>query len=165
MIPLPTKSQVDAVSRHAITAAGVAITIFGLQAKGVSMENVTALINSLGETVNTLVQLIAAAGVMYGAIQASRSASPTNQIAQVQAIATGPSSPVSVDAQKALITATSAVAMDKSIPKSDEAKDALVAATISLPEVQTIITDKQTAAASSSPSVVAAPSEPKVASK
>ncbi len=81
---LPTPAQVNAASRHLITAAGVAVTIFGLQAKGVSMESVTNLINSLGGTINTLVQLAAAVGVIYGGVQAARSASPANQIEQVK---------------------------------------------------------------------------------
>lgn len=108
---LPTPAQVNAASRHLITAAGVAVTIFGLQAKGVSMESVTAVINGLGNTINTLIQLVAAVGVIYGGIQAARSASPTAQIASVQQIAT--------NAQ----------------PASQEAKAALLDATASLPEV------------------------------
>lgn len=135
MIPLPTKAQVDAASRHVITAAGVAVTIFGLQAKGVSMDNVTTLINSLGSTVNTLVQLIAAAGVLYGAVKAAHSASPSSQVANVQALA--------VDAKQ---------------PEAESAKQALIAATISLPEVQTIVTDQKTADAAPSESVVASDS-------
>lgn len=77
------------------------------------------------------------------------------QINSVRAIATGPASDIAVSAQTALIQATSAVAQDKAIPKSEEAKNTLVAATIALPEVQTIITDKKTADASPSSSVVA----------
>lgn len=152
----PSKAQIDAVSRHAITAAGIAFTIFGLQAKGITLDSVVTLIKSLGDTANTVVQLVAAIATVYGGIKAFSKSSPASQVAQVQEIATGPASAVSVDAQKALITATSAVAMDKSIPKSDEAKDALVAATIALPEVQTIITDKKTSEASTSPSVIPA---------
>jgi len=128
---LPTKAQIDAASRHAITAAGVAVTIFGLQAKGISMENVTVLINSLGSTVNTLVQLVAAAGVFYGAVRAANSASPTNQIASVKAIATDAGSPV-----------------------SDEAKKTLIAATVSLDEVQGIVADPATAHSIPSPAVM-----------
>jgi hypothetical protein len=78
------------------------------------------------------------------------------QIASVQSIATGPSSSIAVSAQKALLQATSAIASDKSIPTSEDAKNTLIAATIALPEVQTIITDKKTADASSSSSVVSA---------
>jgi len=142
---LPTKGQIDAASRHAITAAGVAVTIFGLQAKGVSMEQVTALISSLGETVNTLVQVIGAAGVLYGAVKAANSASPTNRIADVRAIATGSASAVAVDAQKALIEATSAVAQDKTTPASTEAKAALLDAVAAQVEVvgQINVTDQR----------------------
>lgn len=78
------------------------------------------------------------------------------QIQDVRNIAVGPSGAVAISAQKALIEATSAVAQDKTIPKSDDAKDALIAATIGLDEVQTIVTDKKTADASPSGSVVAA---------
>jgi hypothetical protein len=154
---LPTKGQVDAASRHAITAAGVAVTIFGLQAKGVSMEQVTALISSLGETVNTILQVVAAAGVLYGGIKAANSASPTNRIADVRNLATGAASADAVAAQSALIEATAAVAQDHSIPASVDAKNTLIAATIALPEVQTIVTDKKTADASPSPSVISVP--------
>jgi hypothetical protein len=153
---LPTKSEVDAATRHVGTAIGVAITIFGLQAKGVNMDAVKVAIESMGATVNALIQLIGAIGVVYGGIQALRSASPTNQIAQVQAIAIGPSSSAAISAQKVLIEATSAIAQDPSIPASVEAKNTLIAATIALPEVQTIVTDAKTAAASPSPSVVPA---------
>lgn len=153
---LPTKAQVDAASRHAITAAGVAVTIFGLQAKGVSMDNVKSLIESLGNTANTIIQLIAAAGVLYGAMKAANSASPTNQIANTAAIASDPTLPQAADAQAALVKATAAIASNNILEKSDEAKQTLIAATIALPEVQTIVTDKKTADASPSESVVAA---------
>lgn len=130
---LPTKAQIDAASRHAITAAGVAVTIFGLQAKGVDMNNVKALIESFGNTANTVVQLLGAIAVVYGGLKAANSASPTSQIASVHAIAA-----------------------DKSQPATEDAKQALIAATISLPEVQAIVTDKATAAAAPSESVVPA---------
>lgn len=130
---LPTKSQVDAASRHAISIAGTAIVIFGLQAKGVSVEQVTAAINALGSGVNSLVVVLAAIAPIYASIKASHSASPTSQVASVQAIAKDPTQPV-----------------------AEDAKQALIAATISLPEVQTIVADKATAAAAPSESVVAA---------
>jgi hypothetical protein len=82
---LPTKAQVDAASRHVITAAGVAVTIFGLQAKGVSMDQVTAVIKSLGDTVNTVLQLVAAIGLLYGGVVAAKSASKENQAKAVAA--------------------------------------------------------------------------------
>lgn len=132
---LPTKPQVDAASRHVITAVGVAVTIFGLQAKGVDMNNVKALIESLGNTINTLIQLVAAAGVLYGAVKAANSASPANQGASLAATATGGASPAAVEAQKAIVSATSAVAADPTIPANIEAKAALLDATAALPEV------------------------------
>ncbi len=154
---LPTKGMVDAAKRHVITAVGVAVTIFGLQAKGVSMENATALINALGDTATTLLQVVAAAGVLYGGIKAASTATPANRIADVRNLATGAASEDAVAAQSALIEATAAVAQDKSIPASVDAKNVLIAATIALPEVQTIVTDKKTADASPSPSVVSIP--------
>jgi hypothetical protein len=86
---LPTKAQVDAASRHVITAAGVAVTIFGLQAKGVSMDQVTAVIKSLGDTVNTVLQLVAAIGLLYGGVVAAKSASKENQAKAVAATGRG----------------------------------------------------------------------------
>lgn len=130
---LPTKAQVDAATRHAISIAGTAIVIFGLQAKGVSVEQVTAAINALGSGINSIVLVLAALAPIYAGLRASQSASPTNQVAQVQAIANDPTQPA-----------------------AQGAKQALIAATISLPEVQTIVADKETAAAAPSESVVAA---------
>jgi hypothetical protein len=157
---LPTKLQVDSASRHAISIAGTAIAIFGLEARGVTSEQVTAVIQSLGSLVNDTVILIGAVAPFYALLKAAHSASPASQVAAVQSIATGPASPVAESAQKALIDATSAVAQDTTIPKSDEAKNTLIAATIALPSVQTIITDQKTADASPSPSVVATSNEP-----
>jgi len=105
---LPTKAQVDAASRHAITIAGTAIAIFGLQAKGVSIDQVKAAIEALGSTVNSLVVLLAALGPVYAAVQASRSASPTAQVQQVQQIAaTQPE--LAKDAKVALLDATASL--------------------------------------------------------
>lgn len=152
---LPTKAQVDAASRHIITAVGVAVTIFGLQAKGVNMDQVKVVIESMGATVNTIIQLLAAAGVVYGGIQASRSASPTSQIASVREIATGPASAQAVDAQKALVEATAAVAADPTIPTSKEAKVALLDAVAAQPEVvgDIKVTDPDLATATTSPQI------------
>lgn len=155
---LPTRAQVDAAKQHVITAVGVAVTIFGLQAKGVSMDQVKAVIEGLGDTANTLIQLVAAVGVLYGGIKAMNSASPTNQIAAVKDIATGPASPAASDAQKVLIEGVSAIAQDKSIPTNKDAKVALLDATAALPEVvgDINVTDKSLELATSSPQVKAA---------
>lgn len=129
----PTRAQVDAASRHAITIAGTAIAIFGLQAKGIKPEQVTAAITALGSGVNDVVVLIAALAPVYAGLKALLSASPTNQASSLVTTATGPASPAATDA-----------------------KQALIAATIALPEVQTIVTDKATADAAPSQSVVEA---------
>ena len=76
---LPTKAQVDAASRHAITAVGVAVTIFGLQAKGVDIAKVTEVIQALGSTVNNLVVVAGTMAGLYAALKASSTASPTAQ--------------------------------------------------------------------------------------
>lgn len=157
MIPTPTPAQVDAVSRHAITIVATAATIFGLQAKGIDITVITDAIKAMGPVVNDMVVLLTALGPLYAAYKAAHSASPVSQVESVRAIATGPASDISVDAQKALISATGAVAQDKSIPTSQAAVDTLVAATIALPNVQTIVADETTAKNSPSPSVVPAP--------
>lgn len=82
---LPTKAQVDAASRHVITAAGVAITIFGLQAKGVDIAQVTEIIQALGSTVNNLVVVAGTMAGLYAALKASSTASPTAQAKSVAA--------------------------------------------------------------------------------
>jgi hypothetical protein len=151
---LPSRAQVDSASRHAITAVTTAAAIFGLQAKGVDISAIIQLIQAMGPLVNDAVVVATALGPIYAAVKAMISSSQAKQIARVQAMATGPASDVAVDAQKALIGATSAIAQDSAIPKSEDAKNTLIAATIALPQVQTIITDKETARASPSPSVV-----------
>lgn len=155
---LPTKAQVDAASRHAMTAAGVAVAIFGLQAKGISVEQVQGAIRALGDTVNTILILLGAAGGLYASLKAGSSASPTSQIAKVAEIAQDPALPQAEDAQAALVQATSAIAQNKILPKSDEAKNALIAATVALDEVQGIVADRATAAAIPSSQVMSADS-------
>ena len=76
---LPTKAQVGSASRHAITIASTAAVIFGLQAKGVNVQDITATIQALGPFVNDLVTLIGTAGATYAMLKAAHSASPTSQ--------------------------------------------------------------------------------------
>jgi hypothetical protein len=82
---LPTKGQVDAASRHVITAAGVAVTIFGLQAKGVDIAQVTAAIQALGSTVNDVIVVAGTIAGLYAAWKASHTASPIEQAKSVAA--------------------------------------------------------------------------------
>ena len=162
---LPTRPQVDSASRHAISIAGTAFAIFGLQAKGISLDQVKAVITALGNVVNDFIILIGTLAPFYALLKAASSASPTNQGASLTTLATGPASSSAVEAQKALIGATSAVAQDKSIPASQEAANTLVTATIALPQVQGIVTDKATKDAVNNSSVVSIPvdTQPKVA--
>lgn len=130
---LPTKNQVNTGVRYATVAITTAFALLGLQAKGISLDQVKTGIQALGDITNNVVILITLVGGVWAAAKGVNASSPVNQIASVQAIAT-----------------------DKTSPVTTEAKDALVAATISLPQVQTIVTDKVTAEASPSASVVAA---------
>ena len=82
---LPTKAQVDAAARHAITAAGTIIVLLGLQAKGVDVAQITAVIQAAGNSVNDIVVLIGTASAVYAAIKASSTASPTAQAKSVAA--------------------------------------------------------------------------------
>lgn len=88
------------------------------------------------------------------AVVATVTSSQSAQIKTATDIATGSKGAMAEAAQQAIIAGTSAIALDRTIPASNEAKDALIAATIALPQVQTIVTDKQSAAASSNPGVV-----------
>lgn len=82
---LPTQGQVNTAGRYAASIAGTAIAIFGLQAKGISLDQVKALIGALGTVVNDLVILAGAAGTVYAAIKGVAQSSPTNQAAAVAA--------------------------------------------------------------------------------
>jgi hypothetical protein len=82
---VPTKSQVDAASRHAITAAGTIIALLGLQAKGIDVQQVTAAIQALGASVNDIVMLIGAGMTVYASMRASHTASPKSQADAVAA--------------------------------------------------------------------------------
>lgn len=105
---LPTRAQVDSASRHAISIAGTAFAIFGLQAKGVTLDQVKEIIGALGSTVNDIVVLVAALAPIYAMLKAGHSASPTSQIQSVQTIAdTG--GPSQQSAQVAIVNAAASL--------------------------------------------------------
>ena len=143
-MPVPSQDQVMAQLRLIIPALGTIVSAFGVT---------QAQVGSATQIALGMVGPIAYAIVAIWSLVAN---SETSKIKSVQNIATGPASANSVAAQTAIINATSAIAMDTSIPQSQKAANTLVAATIALPQVQTIVTDKATAEASISPSVVAA---------
>lgn len=86
---LPTQNQVNTGIRYATAIAGTAITIFGLQAKGITFDQVKALIQALGDVVNYLVIALTSAGALWASIKGVSSASPASQAASLTASVPG----------------------------------------------------------------------------
>lgn len=82
---LPTQAQVNTAGRYAGMAAGAAIVVLGLQNKGVSLDQVKAIIGAGGTVVNDLVTLIGTILALYTAIRGVSSSSPTGQAASIGA--------------------------------------------------------------------------------
>jgi hypothetical protein len=144
--------------RNVLSGLGVLLGMlgFGATLSPETIQKIIEICQQVGVVVGAIIGLIGIiTPLVMGAIAAFKS-TQGQQIKSVQAIATGEAGPAAESAQTALIEATRAVAQDKSIPKSDEAKDTLINATISLDNVQTIVTDKETAKRTPSQSVVAA---------
>lgn len=76
---LPTQNQVNTGIRYATVAATTAITLLGLQAKGISLDQVKAIINALGDAVNNIVILLGAIAAFYASYKGYSSASPAAQ--------------------------------------------------------------------------------------
>lgn len=82
---LPTRSEINTAGRYAGTAAGVVITLLGLQAKGISLDQVKVVIAALGDVVNSIVILAGAIGPIYLAVRGIMSSSKTGQAAAIGA--------------------------------------------------------------------------------
>ncbi len=82
---LPNRAQVDTAARYAGTIAGTAFAIFGLQAKGITLEQVQAVIAAGGTLVNDIVVMASALTPLYLAFRGVSSSSPTSQAAAVAA--------------------------------------------------------------------------------
>lgn len=82
---LPSQAQVNTAGRYVTAIAGTAFGIFGLQAKGISLDQVKAAINALGTVVNDIVILIGAAGTIYAAVKGVVSSSSNGQAAAIGA--------------------------------------------------------------------------------
>ena len=82
---LPTKDQINTAGRYAGTIAGTAIAIFGLQAKGISVDQVKEVIAAAGTVVNDMIILISAAAPLYAAIRGIMSSSAKGQAAAIGA--------------------------------------------------------------------------------
>ncbi len=158
-----SQNKLNAAIRYAGTSAATVFTIFSVLSL-ISPEQAADLkanMETLKTSIVTGYGALQKMGLILGPVavfllgKAGWDSSTVQAISRkLLGIATGPAGASAIEAQTAAIQVTAAVAMDKTIQKSDEAKNTLVAATIALPEVQTIVTDAKTAAASPSPSVV-----------
>jgi hypothetical protein len=143
-LPVPSQDQVMGQLRAIIPALGTIVS-----ALGVSGATANHYVDLALAMVGPIAYFVVAIWSLIANTQAAK-------IKTVQDIATGPASNAAVDAQHAIINAASAIASDRTIPASQTAANVLVAATAALPQVQTIVTDKRTADASPSPSVIPA---------
>ena len=147
-----------AALRNALSGLGVLLGMLGLGGllSPETIQHIIEVVQQVGVVVGAFIALVGlATPLVMGGIAAFKS-TQKQQIKSVQVIATGEAGPAAESAQTALIEATKAVAQDSSIQKSEEAKDTLINATIALDNVQTIVTDKETAKRTPSESVVAA---------
>lgn len=81
---LPSKGQVDTAGRYATAIVGTAITIFGLQAKGITLDQAKAVIQAAGDTVNQIAILAAAGAALYASVKGVFKSSPTQQAIAVE---------------------------------------------------------------------------------
>lgn len=82
---LPTQAQVNTAGRYVATILGTAIGIFGLQAKGISVDQVQGAIAAAGTVVNDIVILIGTVAPIYAAVRGILSSSKTGQAAAIGA--------------------------------------------------------------------------------
>jgi hypothetical protein len=82
---LPTQAEINTAGRYAGAIAGTAISIFGLQAKGISLDQVKAVIAACGTVINDISILVGAAAPLYLAIRGIMSSSKTSQAAAIGA--------------------------------------------------------------------------------
>jgi hypothetical protein len=82
---LPTTAQINTAGRYVGAVAGTAITIFGLQARGISIDQVKLVIAAAGTVVNDLVILISAMTPVYLAVRGIMTSSKTGQAAAIGA--------------------------------------------------------------------------------
>lgn len=125
---------VIAAIRYFLAALGTLLAGAGFIALSPQqIDKVISLFQQLGTTLTALLTLVGLTAPVVSLIYGMLSATIRQQIGRVKDIA-----------------------QDKSQPLAEDAKQALIAATIAQPSVQTIVTDRQTAADALSESVVAA---------
>lgn len=81
---LPTTDQVNAATRHLISAIGGAVVMFGLSSK-INIETVTTVINQLGSITNSIVLLLGIVTPVIAGYYAQKSAKTENQAASLEA--------------------------------------------------------------------------------
>lgn len=158
MIALPTPQSIKNIAGHIATAAGTAIAIFGLQAKGIDPAKVTAAIIALGDVANNIIIGIGVIGSAYAAYKAAQGSSTPAVVSQSsQAISANPQAvAASLPPETTIELAKATIDM---AANSEAAKHTLLDNIVTLPSVQGVIVDKQTAMATSSPLVTATPSD------
>jgi len=80
---LPTQAQVSTAVRYAGTILGTAIAIFGLEAKGISADQVKVVLADAGTVANDLVVLIGALLPVLAAVKGISTSSATGQAAAI----------------------------------------------------------------------------------
>lgn len=148
---------VMAALRYVLAALAPLLAVVGIVALSPQqIDKIIAVAQQVGTAVGAIGAFLGIViPIIMGAL-GTRSATQTQQIKSVSQIASDPTQAQSAPAQQALVEATSAIAHNNVLAKSDAAKDTLIAATIALDNVQTILTDKETADRQPSESVVAA---------
>ena len=143
-----------AAFRYALAAAAPLVALFGIS--GFTPERINqwvAYAQTFGTAALAVLALLGIVVPVIVGIFGVLSATIKTQIGRVRELANNPQL-ANQAAAKALTAATSELAKSDDVQQSKDAVNALINATIGLDKVQTIITDKATAAASSSPSVV-----------
>lgn len=124
--------------RHLLTAVATAAVVLGFISASDSEQIVSTLI-AIGQAIGQIGGALAIIVPILMGAWSSRSASPTQQIASVQAMADDATSSKSDAAKTALVNATSSIANDPQGTKTVEAKAAILNAAASIPEVEKVV--------------------------
>lgn len=82
---LPTSTQIATGTRYAATMAGTAAVLLGLSSKGVTPDQITAIINSGGALINDIIIMIGAVAALLATYKGVSSSSPVGQAAAIGA--------------------------------------------------------------------------------
>lgn len=142
--------------RYSLTAISPMLGLFGLAGfTPATINKIVAYAQGFGAVIlgGYLVMgvLIPLTAMIYGVLSATLKA----QVARWKELAKNPTA-AGADVQKALIQATSEIAKSAAAPGASDVAHAMIAATNSLPQVQGIATDAETARVVNQPGVVPA---------